>query len=685
MADPEHLLTVAAGDGSLERAFGNPVGTAEAVREHYVGESDLRARAWLIALAAHHRLTLTQLESLVPRLHARGIRPLTPLDHPVLTEMAAQEKEELPPYTPPAGADATGTGEPLVDLSTLDGGHLPLIGSADVTPAAHLATSWGVSRELAERVTRSTWFDQAAADRVRDELGALDGPAGERLLRWMDAIDRVPTDLAAQAREHGLSVGALYSVASSAMADPRHLLVWGEAIGGVPTDLEDLAREHGLSPHDLYFIASSMMAHPRRLLTVAARDGSLSTLQTGTQEAADRVRGDYVQRSDRRARAWLIELAAHHGLTLAQLEVLVGRLHERRMPPLTALDDPALTAMAAQVSGRTPEAGASEDTTPAYDLSTLSGAVGRPDGHDLVAPAGTAATGRAPEPAPAGPSMPRRKPVPGPAVRSQQPVPGPATPHRRPVPDPAVPRRKPVPGPAALSRRPVPDPSAPRRKPVPVPAPVATVAPPVGFRRTGPLGAEVHGTALTLHEPVDTEGGFTTALLHAVRVAAPRAVPGADTPGAFLAWAAARVTADDLADSPPPALAPPAGIPVRLLLDAGVSLTPAHRTQAVLLGDVLPVADLPLSPVERARLLLLAPSYASEEHFSLFLAALTARLLGIRITVVDRTGNVHLFGRTGAEPEDDGPGAVVVDDGQTPLFGVPVPKGSPGPRRADRS
>ncbi|MEU3516866.1 hypothetical protein ABZ770_16525 [Streptomyces sp. NPDC006654] len=219
----------------------------------------------------------------------------------------------------------------------------------------------------------------------------------------------------------------------------------------------------------------------------------------------------------------------------------------------------------------------------------------------------------------------------------------------------------------------------------PQPEHVAVPQPRSGYRRTSPDTAELHGTSLVLLEVPESGGRLTGPLLSALSSVAPHAVheTGVDSLSAFTAWLAQRVTDDDVTDSTSPQVDSERAIPLRLLVDAGVALTEGQRTHAVLVGNALRGSEVTLTPANRARLLLLDPSYAREqrtiaEFMALLLPVVAARELGVRIALVNRRGDVLYFGRPHASHRGHGshdgePVAVVVEDDDRYLAGLSAP------------
>ncbi|MFK4107002.1 hypothetical protein ACI2L1_44625, partial [Streptomyces sp. NPDC019531] len=206
------------------------------------------------------------------------------------------------------------------------------------------------------------------------------------------------------------------------------------------------------------------------------------------------------------------------------------------------------------------------------------------------------------------------------------------------------------------------------------------------YRRTGPYSAELDGRVLmlSLNERSQTDRGFAGPLLLALRHVAPAALARsaadhAETAEAFSTWLFLRVTDTDVLGHTLPPLDGDAVLPLHLLLDADVPLSPARRTQAALSGDKLTISDADLDPVHRFRLLRLAPEHAAggevpADLIARVLSTAAARELGVRIALVNSDGEVAFYGGdrpmgdggdtdASQRPEAEMPLAVVIHDG----------------------
>jgi len=107
--------------------------------------------------------------------------------------------------------------------------------------------------------------------------------------------------------------------------------------------------------------------------------------------------------------------------------------------------------------------------------------------------------------------------------------------------------------------------------------------------------------------------------------------------------------------------------PVRLLEETGVRLDEAQRTQAILLGDEFPAADL--KPAQRLQVLLsdLSHGDTGADAPMALLVALAARAFGVRVAMVDPDGEVTFIG----DPTGSTPSVLLVQDGDHYLAGRP--------------
>ncbi|MEI5033214.1 hypothetical protein RB201_11130 [Streptomyces sp. S1A(2023)] len=137
-----------------------------------------------------------------------------------------------------------------------------------------------------------------------------------------------------------------------------------------------------------------------------------------------------------------------------------------------------------------------------------------------------------------------------------------------------------------------------------------------GYRRTGPYAAELDGAVFALHESPGVGDRTVGALLFAVRHVADDQLreAGVDTVEDLRAWLTAAVTDDDVAEAEPAPLDGGRDLPLDLLDQAGASLGISLRTEAMLLGDRLPASRVPLSPVQRLRVLLADPLLRTGRH-----------------------------------------------------------------------
>lgn len=197
-----------------------------------------------------------------------------------------------------------------------------------------------------------------------------------------------------------------------------------------------------------------------------------------------------------------------------------------------------------------------------------------------------------------------------------------------------------------------------------------TTASVAGYRRTGPYAAQLDGVPYALHASPEDGDRPVDALLFTLRYAAPAALEaaGVDSAGSFRDWLARHITDADLSDVALPPLDRDRQLPLSLLESAGVQLTAAQRMQGALLGDVIPAADVTLSPTQRFRLALADPSYgvAEREPTARAFAATAARELGVAVAVVGEDGSVDTYGGGGT---DDG--ALLVLEGDRSLAGLP--------------
>jgi hypothetical protein len=182
----------------------------------------------------------------------------------------------------------------------------------------------------------------------------------------------------------------------------------------------------------------------------------------------------------------------------------------------------------------------------------------------------------------------------------------------------------------------------PPRPPAPIVGPRALPVRPARVDQAGPVRSlEFEGRSFALRSADRDAGGngngFGAALVSTLhRAGRLHSVPG---PDALHRWVGERVTAADLPD---PSLPPDAAetIQVTELTSAEYDLTQSQRTQAALMGDLLPLSAL--GPAQRFRLL--TERAPAADPVIEVIAAVIAREEGLAIAMVGADGTVRRFG-----------------------------------------
>ncbi|MCX4966939.1 lonely Cys domain-containing protein [Streptomyces sp. NBC_00654] len=218
-----------------------------------------------------------------------------------------------------------------------------------------------------------------------------------------------------------------------------------------------------------------------------------------------------------------------------------------------------------------------------------------------------------------------------------------------------------------------------RARSLPVPS-----AAPGTLLRTDDGGAVLDGVGYALH-PVPGGPGRTaeaivlTALGDHPALAGPLPAAEPDRSVAFRAWLADALSDGLLTDDQVPPLDRSATVTMPQLERAGHDLTGTQRAQGILLGNLLPAADIATGPAVRLRLLLADPGLGGPGTELPLLTLLTATVhaLGVTAAVAEEDRTVVLYG-SAPNPPVDRPYVLLLRDGDEWLTGLPGP---PGPGR----